>query len=153
MTGGERRKANGGETTPLVLLALLALTVSGCLHPVKAILRVDGPIFGDMAHNNNDRPIVAMPVDDAGRVCKTPHVAILDVDGLLLNTNLTGPYSSGDNPVDVFREKLDAAMADPCCVALVVRINSPGGSVTATDMMWRELQSFRARRNARSSPA
>ncbi|HEY7315268.1 MAG TPA: S49 family peptidase [Gemmataceae bacterium] len=141
--GRERRKKWNWGRNPLRLLALLALTVSGCLHPVKAILRVDGPIFGDMAHNNNDRPIVAMPVDNAGGGCKGPHVAILDVDGLLLNTNLTGPYASGDNPVDVFREKLDAAMADPCCTALVVRINSPGGSVTATDMMWRELQWFR----------
>lgn len=140
---GEGRKKSDGGSNPLVLLALLALTPCGCLHPVKAILRVDGPVFGDMFHNNNDRPIVAMPVDNAGRDCKGPHVAILDVDGLLLNTNLTGPYASGDNPVDVFREKLDAAMADPCCAALVVRINSPGGSVTATDMMWRELQWFR----------
>jgi protease-4 len=65
------------------------------------------------------------------------------VDGLLLNTNLTGPYSTGDNPLDLFREKLDAAAADPCVVALVLRINSPGGSVTATDIMWSELQSFR----------
>jgi protease-4 len=127
------------------LPALLALTVSGCLHPIKAVLRVDGPIFGDMAHNNNDRPIVAMPVEHAGGGCRGVHVAIIDVDGLLLNANLTGPYSSGDNPVDLFREKLDAAIADPCCAALVVRINSPGGSVTATDMMWRELQCFRER--------
>src|SRR5262245_21316989 len=102
--GGERRKKRDGGRNPLVLLALLALTVSGCLHPVKAILRVDGPIFGDVAHNNNDGPIVAMPVDNAGRDCKGPHVAIIDVDGLLLNANLTGPYASGDNPVDVFRE-------------------------------------------------
>jgi protease-4 len=69
------------------------------------------------------------------------------VDGLLLNTNLTGPYSSGDNPVDLFREKLDVAGSDPCVAALVLRINSPGGSVPATDMMWRELTAFRARTN------
>jgi protease-4 len=141
--GGGRRKKSAEGRNPLVLLALLALTASGCLHPIKAILRVDGPVFGDMAHNNNDRPIVAMPVDDAVRGCKGPHVAIIDIDGLLLNASLTGPYASGDNPVDVFREKLDAAIADPYCAALVVRINSPGGSVTATDMMWRELQWFR----------
>jgi protease-4 len=47
--------------------------------------------------------------------------------------------------VDIFREKLDAAAADPLAVALVVRINSPGGSVTATEIMWQELRDFRAR--------
>jgi len=61
-----------------------------------------------------------------------------------VNTNITGPYATGDNPVDVFREKLDAAAADPCVCAVVVRINSPGGAAAATDMMWQELQQFRA---------
>jgi protease-4 len=139
---GERRSNRDGRIA-LVLSALLALALSGCLHPLKAILRVDGPVYGDMAHNNNYQPIVAMPVENAPFGCKGTHVAIIDVDSLLLNTNLTGPYSSGDNSVDVFREKLDVATADPCCSALVVRINSPGGSVTATDMMWHELQGFR----------
>jgi protease-4 len=84
-----------------------------------------------------------MPVEGGPAACEKPHVAIVDVDGLMLNTNLTGPYSTGDNPIDLFREKLDAAAADPCAVALVVRVNSPGGSVTATDVMWSELQHFR----------
>jgi protease-4 len=69
----------------------------------------------------------------------------VDVDGLLLNLNLTGPYSAGENPVDLFQEKLDVAAADPCVCALVVRINSPGGAVAATDMMWRELQAWRCK--------
>jgi protease-4 len=86
-----------------------------------------------------------MPVEGGATAGKSPHVAIIDVDGLLLNTNLAGPYSAGDNPVDVFREKLDVAAADQCAVAVVVRINSPGGSVTASDIMWRDLQRFRER--------
>jgi protease-4 len=141
MAGVER--GDTSRTMLVALLILLALGTSGCFHPFKATLHVDGPVYGDMYHNNNYRPIVPMPVEDAACHGKGPHIAIVDVDGLLLNTNLTGPYSSGDNPVDVFREKLDAAQADPCGVALVVRINSPGGSVAATDMMWRELQAFR----------
>src|SRR5262249_55030295 len=32
---------------------------------------------------------------------------------------------------------------DPCVCAVVVRINSPGGAVTAVDIMWQELQAFR----------
>jgi protease-4 len=67
----------------------------------------------------------------------------VDVDGLLLNFHLSGPYSAGENPVDVFREKLDAAAADPDVCAVVVRVNSPGGGAAASDMMWRELSAFR----------
>jgi protease-4 len=74
---------------------------------------------------------------------KGSKIALVDVDGLLLNFNLSGPYSAGENPVDVFREKLDAAAADAEVCAVVVRINSPGGGAAASDMMWRELSAFR----------
>src|SRR5437762_13425692 len=84
-----------------------------------------------------------MPVEGGPNACKGPHVVIVDVDGLLLNTNLTGPYSTGDNPIDLFREKLDAARS-PDVVAVVLRINSPGGSVTASEVMWNELMRFKA---------
>jgi protease-4 len=107
-------------------------------------IRIDGPVAAELVPTSNARPVIAMPVD-GGSGCAGPHVALIDVDGLLLNTNLTGPYSSGDNPVDLFREKLTAAAADPRTVAVVVRINSPGGAVTATDIMWRELLAFRAK--------
>jgi protease-4 len=125
----------------------LLLLAAGCLRPLRVStedsVRIDGPVAIEVVPSSNDRPIVAMPVEGGPAACQGPHVAIVDVDGLLLNTNLTGPYSSGDNPVDLFREKLNVALADPQAVALVVRINSPGGSVTATDVMWRELERFR----------
>ncbi len=129
----------------LTMLGLLLLGACGCHHPIKLVARIDGPIAAEIVPTSNARPIVAMPVEGGPAVCQSPHVAIIDIDGLLLNSNLTGPYSSGDNPVDVFREKLDFAAADPCAVAVVVRINSPGGSVTASDVMWRNLQRFRER--------
>jgi protease-4 len=69
-------------------------------------------------------------------------IAIVDVDGLLVNNNLVGLGSLGENPVSLFREKLNAVAADPCYRAVVVRINSPGGGVTASDIMWRDLRAF-----------
>src|SRR5215467_12099143 len=54
-------------------------------------------------------------------------VAILDVDGLILNAPFVGPLSVGENPVALFREKLEAIAADPCVKAVVLRVNSPGG--------------------------
>jgi protease-4 len=127
-----------------VLGFLLAGTV-GCLRPIRTDdrIHIDGPVAAELVPTSNAHPIVAMPVEGGCAACKGPHVAIIDVDGLLLNINITGPYSAGDNPVDLFREKLNAAAGDPATVAVVVRINSPGGSVTASDVMWRELRCFR----------
>ncbi len=69
---------------------------------------------------------------------------MLDVDGLLLNQNLTGLYSVGENPVASFREKLEASACDPRVRAVVLRIHSPGGGVAASDVMAEELRRFRA---------
>jgi protease IV len=72
-----------------------------------------------------------------------PAIAIIEVDGLLVNRSLSGFGSHGENPVGLFREKLDAVAADPNIQAVVLRINSPGGGVTATDIMRRDLERFR----------
>ncbi|MBX6314643.1 MAG: S49 family peptidase, partial [Isosphaeraceae bacterium] len=72
-----------------------------------------------------------------------PRVGLVEVDGLILNQNRTGPYAAGENPVAAFREKLEAAAADSRVRAVVVRINSPGGSVTACDILAEELRRFR----------
>ncbi len=75
---------------------------------------------------------------------RSARVAIIDVDGLLLNTDMTGPGAMGENPVSLFRERLDRVACDRRVVAVVVRINSPGGGVTASDMMWHDLMAFKA---------
>lgn len=124
---------------------VLVLPLGGCVVPIQtqSALRLDQPVEFEFLPNDNERPIVPMPLDgDGGKCAKGPKVAIVDIDGLLLNTNLTGPYSSGDNPIDLFREKLDAARA-PDVAAVVLRINSPGGSVTASEVMWDELMRFK----------
>jgi protease-4 len=90
-------------------------------------------------------PVVAMPLAGAAKCDGGAKIALVDVDGVLLNTDFTGPYSLGEDPVDLFREKLDAIACDDSVRAVVLRVNSPGGSVTATDIMWRDLGAFRAR--------
>ena len=78
-------------------------------------------------------------------VWATKKIVLIDVDGVLKNgrsRSLTGVM--GENPVALFKEKLDRAAGDKRVRAVVVRINSPGGSVTASDLMYTELRHFRA---------
>ncbi|VTU00504.1 signal peptide peptidase 36k type : Signal peptide peptidase SppA, 36K type OS=Isosphaera pallida (strain ATCC 43644 / DSM 9630 / IS1B) GN=Isop_2117 PE=4 SV=1: Peptidase_S49 [Gemmataceae bacterium] len=72
-------------------------------------------------------------------------VAIVDIDGLILNAPFVGPLSVGENPVALFREKLDAVECDPCVRAVVVRVHSPGGGVAACTAMRRDLERFKER--------
>jgi protease-4 len=133
---------------------LLTMCLTGCHHvfhiATDSVVRTEAP-FATRSHVISETP----PVSDSGPVAEMPvsgrcngngpKIAIVDVDGLLLNMDMTGLYSLGENPVSLFREKLDAIAGDPCVCAVVLRINSPGGGVTAIDMMWRDLQAYRAK--------
>jgi protease-4 len=71
-------------------------------------------------------------------------IAVVDVDGIIVNADKPGLLRTGDNPVAYLLEQLDAARHDPAVKAVILRINSPGGGVTASELMHNELQRFRA---------
>jgi protease IV len=75
-------------------------------------------------------------------LCRS-RIALIDVEGLIVNARAGGLLDEGENPVSVFRERLDAAAADPRVKAVVLRLNSPGGGVTASEMMHHDLMEFR----------
>jgi len=70
-------------------------------------------------------------------------IAIIDIDGLLFNRRKGGWLRRGENPVSLLVEKLDKAAADKSVKAVVLRLNSPGGSVAASDIMYHSLMEFR----------
>jgi protease-4 len=73
----------------------------------------------------------------------TAKIAVIDVDGLMVNTARQGFLQEGDNQVSLFVEKLDKARKDRAVKAVVLRLNSPGGTVGATDMMYHKLRQFK----------
>ena len=122
------------------LCALLLISV-GCKQPFHAI--TTAKVTSNLAPVAEAGPVVPMMLP--GMKGDAARVAIIDVDGMLLNMDMTGLYSLGENPVALFRERLDRAAIDPCIRAIVLRINSPGGGVTASDIMWNDLHRFKAR--------
>lgn len=126
-----------------LVLALATLLVSGCAHhPIKVVM--SGDIITHVPTENTASRLQTRVV--AGNAGCDRRVAVIDVDGLLLDRNLSGYQSLGENPVALFREKLNAAEEDPTVEALVLRIDSPGGGVTASDIMRRDLAALKARR-------
>ena len=81
-------------------------------------------------------------VEDAPWV--NERILVLDVDGLIMNVNGSrGLFGLDENPVAAVKEKLDIARDDGRIRGVVLRVNSPGGSVTASDVIHREILSFR----------
>jgi protease-4 len=72
-------------------------------------------------------------------------IVLVDVDGLLINSRGFSLFGEGENQVSMFVEKLEKAAKDKQVRALVLRINSPGGSVTASDLMHSELLNWKRR--------
>ena len=75
-------------------------------------------------------------------------------EGKVLLLDLSGVISSQDkegivpqpNMLAVFKEELARASKDDRVKAVVVRINSPGGTVTASDILYHELREFKSKK-------
>ncbi len=77
-----------------------------------------------------------------------PKIALVEIEGVLANEVGSDLFSVGpedENPVSFAVEKLDAAAADPAVRAIILRINSPGGTVSASDLLYQEVRRFRER--------
>ena len=101
---------------------------------VETKLEMPAPVSVAAGHV---KPVVVQPGQPRG--------ALIDVDGLNINTPFVGPLPVGENPVALFREKLEAAASDPCVKAVVLRVNSHGGGVSACVTMRHDLEQFKAR--------
>ncbi|MCA9262509.1 MAG: S49 family peptidase [Planctomycetales bacterium] len=153
------------------ILALLLLAMAGCRRPFQvvtsnkicstvpvslrsatipvAVSLDDTPVRVETGTFpiKDDSPLTEMFIGLSGAEAPGAQakLALVDVDGLLLNKNATGVMSAGENPVALFREKLDAIASDRNYQGVVLRINSPGGGVTASDIMRRDLIDFKTR--------
>ncbi len=140
----------------LALAVALPWICSGCEHPIPVLGHFQGAanvaaqadVRGEMSIKlpsaSDPGPMMVSVIRQSRGSHGAVRLAVIDVDGLLVNQNREGLYDSGENPVAVFREKLEAAAADPGVAAIVLRINSPGGGVTACDILAQEIDSFKA---------
>jgi protease-4 len=120
--------------TPFRLLSVLAslLIATGCsLISVDLTPRI--------------KPLEERTVEGSGRA----KIVLTDIAGFLSEEGQSQTLVIGAPTPRVgllvrFREELKKAAEDSDVKALIVRINSPGGTVTASDIMLRELQIFKA---------
>src|SRR5688572_4562413 len=82
---------------------------------------------------------------EAGRGWSPKKIAIIEVEGMLLNARTGGFLQAQENDVSLFAQQLKKAEADPAVRAIVLRINSPGGTVSASDLMYDEINRFKQR--------
>src|SRR6266513_4242037 len=117
--------------TRLLALLVLVVMISGCsLVTLDLTPRI--------------RPLQEQTVEGSGRA----KILLLDVSGFLSEVGASPGLVVGTAPPRVpllvrLREELKKAAEDPDVRALLVRINSPGGTVTAADIIHQELDGWK----------
>lgn len=112
----------------LVCAALsCALLAAGCIS-------VDLPLTGG-------GPLEETVVDGESG----PKILMVDVEGTITTKAETGSFGLGgrESPTARMREEIDRALEDDEIAALLLRIDSPGGTVIASEMLYREVRRFR----------
>ncbi|TVQ63122.1 MAG: signal peptide peptidase SppA [Phycisphaerales bacterium] len=116
----------------LALLAALAASV-GC-----------GPVTFSVTLGEADvrlRESAVLETPDRSR----DKIAMIDIDGVILSIDEPALGGGRSNTIDRVVRRLNIAEHDPRVKGVVLRINSPGGGVTATDVLYHEIRAFRER--------
>jgi protease-4 len=72
-------------------------------------------------------------------------VLMIDIDGMISAALETGIFAREKSVVARVFERLERAAADPLVKAVILRIDTPGGEVTASDIVYHEVLRFKER--------
>jgi len=119
--------------TLLALLAAMSLLYSGCAYINLALISEPGPLQEKVVDGEGDRKILLMDV--TGIISEEKRCKL----GLREEISM----------VDEFRESLKKARGDKKIAGLVIRINSPGGTITASDILRHEILEYKKKTGVR----
>lgn len=77
------------------------------------------------------------------------HVVRIPVRGVLISSEEDGGWFSEEGPVEKALRQIRAATKDPEIKALILEIDSPGGSITAADLLHRAIMDFKKEQDGR----
>ncbi len=82
----------------------------------------------------------------AGNPHSTDKILDIKLTGAIFDFNTSSLLGGVQNPVTAVLAQLDAARKDPAVKGILLEINSPGGGITASDILYHELKRFRVER-------
>jgi len=72
-------------------------------------------------------------------------IVIINLDGMIANAQTGGLLQPSENPMSLFQQQLDKISGDSDVKGLVLRVNSPGGTVSGSDAMYTLLMRYKHR--------
>lgn len=116
-----------------LMAAAIGLCVAGCGVPSFLVTPVS-------SHRGLDDETL-----QEGKGFSPSKIVIIPVEGMLVNAREGGLLGAQENPVSLIAQQLKRAEEDSSVAAVVLRINSPGGTVTASDTLYQLVQDFRTK--------
>jgi len=112
--------------TVLVFIAIIVLGVGGCYMMVNEQLK-------QIATNTEEEQI-------AGKGVK---VACITISGMITDSDEGSSWFIDDNSSEAALAKIRVATGDPSVMGVLLFINSGGGGMTASDVIWNALKKFK----------
>ena len=115
-----------------ITAVVLCLFASGCSNRTVQI---------DLVPSNPE--IKQQLIEPSGAWFNTNKIAIVSISGMIANGYESSLFSSGNNPVNDLRDTLDNISQDSSVKAVILRMDTPGGTVTASQMMYDDILAFK----------
>ena len=111
----------------LVPLFVMATALAGCSPHIHL----------DFLGQEKLAEVVLLPGPESAKVL------VVDVEGMISSTGEAGLLSREKNAVSRVYERLELAARDPRVRAVILRLDTPGGEVTASDILYHEVLRFK----------
>lgn len=110
-----------------------------------AVLLCSGCAFVSIPLGQITQPLKEKTLQGSGK----DKILLMDISGIISDTGKRSfsMLDRGPGIVARVKEELDKAAEDKRIKALVLRINSPGGTVTSCDIIYREIRRFKEKKN------
>jgi protease-4 len=136
---GPRRSSGSGW----MVLSILLILVLGFVLSGKALFRMVSflPGTGQDDVRETSHHLEEVTIENASASDK---IAIVDVDGIITSQQLG---RSGRNMSDLIQDELRVAAKDDAVKAVILKVDSPGGEVMASDTIAKALSDFQEKNN------
>jgi protease-4 len=114
-----------------IFILTLVATFSGCALVNVALIQPPSPLEEQILEGDGSKKIL-----------------LLDISGTISEQEQSGGIlgRSSASMVSLIRESLQKAEKDDHIKGIILRINSPGGTVTASDIIYHDIIEFKKRR-------
>jgi protease-4 len=129
------------EATSRFLKVRFSMRYSFPLLVLSLVVILNGCAFVDVNLLSSHKPLQEQVVEGDG----PKKILIVDIEGFISEKGASGLLQEKPSTVVMVKEALQKAAGDRDIAGVILRINSPGGTVAASDIIYHEVATYRSK--------